>query len=144
MGKLNKALERWWKGDYGEKWYFSLKDAITQKRCNGDEMLWYLFYSRPSKMDEFCTNTNFGNNIVEDFCKLNPPIYFIFTGFASKNNPDVWMTVEERQAEFEQWCTDNGRDCTGIDMVNKNDKTSAAAITSTTTLLTNILFLIVL
>ena len=66
--KLNKALERWWKGDYGEKWYFSLKDAITQKRCNGDEMLWYLFYSRPSKMDEFCTNTNFGNNIVEDFC----------------------------------------------------------------------------
>ena len=34
-----------------------------------------------------------------------------------KNNPDVWMTVEEGQVDFEQWCIDNGQDCTGIDMV---------------------------
>jgi len=143
--KYNEAMQRWWKGDYGEQWYFSLKDAITQKRCNGDEMLWYLFYSRPSKMDEFCTNTNFGNKIPNDFCKLNPPAYFnftithknnrnvenrgkpfsyrpewhkekfgndfIFTGFASKNNPDVWMTAADRKADFNQWCEDSGRDC---------------------------------
>ena len=124
----NKALQKWWNEEYGERNYFSLEDAITQNRCNGDEMLWYLFYSKPSKMDEFCTNTVFGNKIPADFCKLNPPKYFnftvtdvnrkfennvgkdltyrpdwhkatfgenfIFAGFASKNNPDVWNFVQ--------------------------------------------------
>jgi len=161
--KYNKALDRWWNGEYGEQWYFSLKDAITQKRCNGDEMLWYLFYSRPSKMDEFCTNTNFGNTIPADFCKLNPPVYFnftvthknnrqrenrgkpfsyrpdwhkekfgeefIFTGFASKNNPDVWMTASEREADFSQWCQDTGRDCGPNQKRSTDDtKTTSAAI----------------
>merc|ERR1712168_275001 len=144
--KINKAMERWWKGDYGKQYYFSLKDAITQKRCNGDEMLWYLFYSKPSKMDEFCTNTNFGNRIRKDFCKLNPPKNFnfivttknnhepqnrgkalswrpewhkekfgddfIFTGFASENNPNVWDTLANRDEKFalwkEEWCAMDG------------------------------------
>ena len=26
-----------------------------QQRCNGDEMQWYLFYSKPNYLDEFCT-----------------------------------------------------------------------------------------
>ena len=151
--KINKAMNRWWKGDYGKQNYFSLKDAITQKRCNGDEMLWYLFYSKPSKMDEFCTNTNFGNKIPKDFCKLNPPVYFnftvtpknirepqnrgktfswrpdwhkekfgddfIFTGFASENNPDVWDTKSERDSKFNDWFT---QWCTESDNPGTNDQ----------------------
>lgn len=139
--KINKAMNRWWKGEYGKQHYFSLKDAITQKRCNGDEMLWYLFYSKPSKMDEFCTNTNFGNKIPKDFCKNNPPVYFnftvtaknirephnrgktfsyrpdwhkkkfgndfVFTGFASENNPNVWDTQSVRDEKFENWFNEN-------------------------------------
>jgi hypothetical protein len=72
----NEALNKWWKGEYGEQNFFSLRDAIHQNRCNGDEMLWYLFYSRPSKMDEFCKNTVFGNKIPEDFCDNNPASYW--------------------------------------------------------------------
>ena len=29
--------------------------TFKQQRCNGDEMQWYLFYSKPNYMDEFCT-----------------------------------------------------------------------------------------
>ena len=53
--KKNQTLKKWWEGKYGEQNYFSIQDAIKQQRCNGDEMQWYLFYSKPNYMDEFCT-----------------------------------------------------------------------------------------
>ena len=53
--KKNQTLKKWWEGKYGEQNYFSIQDAIKQHRCNGDEILWYLFYSKPNYMDEFCT-----------------------------------------------------------------------------------------
>jgi len=75
--EINQALRKWWDNSYntvnGTRYYFSLKDAITQHRCNGDEMLWYLFYSRPSQIRTYCEKTLFGNKIPKDFCKNNPP-----------------------------------------------------------------------
>merc|ERR1712131_243359 len=83
----------------GEQNYFSIQDAIKQQRCNGDEMQWYLFYSKPNYLDEFCTNTVFGNKIPKDFCKNNPPKYWNFT-ITPKNSANFEKTLNDPDGPF--------------------------------------------
>jgi len=97
--KKNQTLKKWWEGKYGEQNYFSIQDAIKQQRCNGDEMQWYLFYSKPNYLDEFCTNTVFGNKIPKDFCKNNPPKYWNFT-VTPKNSANFEKTLNDPTGPF--------------------------------------------
>jgi len=106
----NQTLKKWWKGEYGEQNYFSIQDAIKQQRCNGDEMQWYLFYSKPNYMDEFCANTVFGNKIPNDFCKNNPPKYWNFT-VTPKNSANFQKTLDDPAAPlFQGWPSDKTND----------------------------------
>jgi len=98
----NKTLKKWWQNQYGEQNYFSIQDAIKQQRCNGDEMQWYLFYSKPNYLDEFCTNTVFGNKIPKDFCKQNPPKYWNFT-VTPKNSANFEKTLNDGSDFFAGW-----------------------------------------
>merc|ERR1711990_1068438 len=62
----------------------------------------YLFYSKPNYMDEFCTNTVFGNKIPKDFCKNNPPKYWNFT-VTPKNSANFEKTLNDGSEFFAGW-----------------------------------------